>query len=449
MGLGHSPKIVTNGLVGYWDAGNRQRSAPGYSNILKLNEWTLGTGSTTTFILNGTTTENQRILDTGPFGVSTLVWDCPSNDATSNDDGGWNAVNIPIDPTKLYRFTSWIRRKNIGDGSYYLGCHGLGSGLGNEGVLLRSNTASVQTNPYFSAGGWPGSIANNAWMLVVGHVFPAGSGNGSNHPDSGLYNTSGTKFSAPTISDYVWQSTNAYTYHRAYLYYSTITNTNQQFYQPRLEICDGSQPSIADLINGVGSEIYDMIGGNHGIVYNSADIIRSNNHISTDGANSYIVSTSTVSFGANATWEAWVRCFQNVNTYNMFMGRYLPYFSFYTGNSLLISNIIGGSQRTLSTSASLSTNTWYHAAFTTYYDGANTTMKIYVNGNETASVSYVGQQTEVGYKFMIGDGNSGDNGATPWYPFKGDISNVKIYNRTLSPIEINQNFNALKGRFGL
>jgi hypothetical protein len=35
------------------------------------------------------------------------------------------------------------------------------------------------------------------------------------------------------------------------------------------------------------------------------------------------------------------------------------------------------------------------------------------------------------------------------FPFLGDISNVQIYNRALSPTEIQQNFGSLRGRYGI
>jgi len=35
------------------------------------------------------------------------------------------------------------------------------------------------------------------------------------------------------------------------------------------------------------------------------------------------------------------------------------------------------------------------------------------------------------------------------YPFTGNISNTQIYNRALSAAEVSQNFNALRGRFGI
>jgi hypothetical protein len=172
-----------------------------------------------------------------------------------------------------------------------------------------------------------------------------------------------------------------------------------------------------------------------------------NNYLEFDGADDFILPSSNITFGNNTTWEAWIYSTGNASTYNMFMGRYLPYFGFFGGNSLYFSNLISGSQRTIQTATNLSYNTWYYATFTTSYDGANTTMKIYTNGVETATGTWSGTQGNYSNPFMIGDGNNGSN--STWYPFVGRISNVKIYNRTLTVNEIQQNFQALRGRFGI
>lgn len=166
-----------------------------------------------------------------------------------------------------------------------------------------------------------------------------------------------------------------------------------------------------------------------------------------DGVNDFALTDSNATFGNNTTWEAWVYCTGNVSTFNMFMGRYLPYFSFFNGDRLYFSNVIAGTQRVVSTAANLLTNTWYHGTFTNSYDGVNTTMKIYTNGVETATGTFAGAQTNYAYRFMIGDGNNGANSS--WYPFSGRVSNVKMYNKVLLPTEIQQNFNALRGRFGV
>jgi hypothetical protein len=194
--------------------------------------------------------------------------------------------------------------------------------------------------------------------------------------------------------------------------------------------------------------IQDLTGINsvtvNALTYNSTGTT-----FSFNGSNNSVMVPTLQSFGNNMTWEAWVNCEQDISSYNMFMGRYLPYFSFYAGNSLYFSNYINGVQQTIhATSPTLSYNTWYLATFTTSFDGTNTTMKIFTNGTETASNVFSGSQSNyTGVNFMVGDGNNGNN--TNWYPFKGRVSNVKVYNRTLSADEILQNFNATRSRYGV
>jgi hypothetical protein len=47
------------------------------------------------------------------------------------------------------------------------------------------------------------------------------------------------------------------------------------------------------------------------------------------------------------------------------------------------------------------------------------------------------------------NGVIGDEDASVVAPFKGNISNLEIYNRALTPTEILQNYNATKSRFAL
>ena len=200
-------------------------------NLLAFLPWAVGTGSETGYSQNGD--GNSRILDSTPFGTTDVIWDVSNQDATSNADGGWNGSGdgiVDIDITKTYRFSVWVQRKTIGNGSFYLGLYGRNSSGSNVGVYLRSNGQNT-TNPYFSATGWWGNA--NQWYLVVGHVWPAGSGTGSNHPDTGIWDLSGNKVAS--AGDFVWRTDNAKTNLRSYLYYSTNTSTNQQFWAPRID----------------------------------------------------------------------------------------------------------------------------------------------------------------------------------------------------------------------
>lgn len=202
------------------------------ANILSdwVDAWTAGdTGSSTG--MSQVSAGNQRILTDNPYGATTVVWDVTDVDTTSNADGGWTTSTFDIDNSKMYRFSLWVRRPVFSGGSFYHGLYGRNSGGTNVGVYHRSN-GNNYTNPYFRGGGWWGSAG--VWYLVVGHVWPAGSGTGSNHPESGIYTVDGTKITS-SITDFVWRDDNARSTHRTYLYYNTNTTTRQQWWNPRVE----------------------------------------------------------------------------------------------------------------------------------------------------------------------------------------------------------------------
>jgi hypothetical protein len=149
--------------------------------------------------------------------------------------------------------------------------------------------------------------------------------------------------------------------------------------------------------------------------------------------------------GANATFEVVIKCLGSVNTFNMFMGSFLPYMGVYQGNSIIFSDYIASVQRTVTTSAgTISLNVWNHVVCTRYYDGVNTTNTIYINGVSRGSNTFSGSPTNLGNSINIGDGQT-----TNWYPFSGYVAVAKIYNRNLSNIEILDNYANYKRRFNL
>jgi len=185
-------------------------------SIIKWGSWTLGASGVSGYSANGD--GNSRITDINPWGMSDIIWDVSNQDVTSNADGGWDGSSFSIDNTKMYRFSTFVRRKTIGNGYFYLGTHGY-----PDAVLYRSSGTS-DSNPYFFAiSSYWGDV--NQWYLVVGHVWPAGSGTGATMADSGTYTMSGTKVASS--SDFVWQPTTTSSNHRSFLYYSTDVTTNQ------------------------------------------------------------------------------------------------------------------------------------------------------------------------------------------------------------------------------
>ena len=211
--------------------------------IANYTLWQNGqTGSISPFSQNGSTSENYRILGCDPWGKETVLWEArPAGDATA--DGGWNMDHGGIDPTKLYRYSVWAKRSVQGNGSFYLGT------MANQVATLAGVTSS---NPYFYSGG----AIDSEWQLYVGHVHPHNY-TGGMHPDSGRYKVGGRIGSIS--ADFKWLPTATTGRHRSYLYYSSDTNTRQQWCYPRVDICDGTEPSIQELLNGFDSRYIDYV----------------------------------------------------------------------------------------------------------------------------------------------------------------------------------------------
>jgi hypothetical protein len=79
-------------------------------------------------------------------------------------------------------------------------------------------------------------------------------------------------------------------------------------------------------------------------------------------------------------------------------------------------------------------NIWYNWVFTR----SGATYRIYKNGIVDATSTYLIFSWDIS---AIGSGNAGY--------FRGNIPSIQIYNRALSAQEVTQNFNALRGRYGI
>ena len=100
----------------------------------------------------------------------------------------------------------------------------------------------------------------------------------------------------------------------------------------------------------------------------------------------------------------------------------------------------GNGSNFYSTSTSISLNAWVNIVGT--FSGS--TLNMYKNGtlvaSETGSLSYAASN-----RFGIAAGSGYPSAAY----FGGNIGQISYYNRALSAAEISQNFNALRGRYGV
>lgn len=212
-------------------------------NLLNTSTWTVGSGSVSGFSQNGATSENSREFGTDPFGNSSILWK-GGNDASSNADGGWNSSYHNIDNEETYRFVVWLKKTNSTDGNSYFGCQQWQSSSDTnmyDFTILKLND-DIRPNPYF----WVGELPQlNKWYMLVGYVH--GKNYNSYLSYGGIYDPiTGTK--VVNITDYKFGPTSTKLRHRAYLYYDTNTSDRQYFFAPRMEMVDGNEPPIADLL---------------------------------------------------------------------------------------------------------------------------------------------------------------------------------------------------------
>jgi hypothetical protein len=99
-------------------------------------------------------------------------------------------------------------------------------------------------------------------------------------------------------------------------------------------------------------------------------------------------------------------------------------------------------------SSGLAANSWHCAAIT--YDGTSNTSTTYYNGN-TTGISRTLSGTPTGFIGVMNNINIGRGFSLGGAEriFAGRVANTQIYNRSLTATEITQNFNALRGRFGI
>tara|TARA_R110000744_G_scaffold5250_2_gene18313 strand:+ start:382 stop:3435 length:3054 start_codon:yes stop_codon:yes gene_type:complete len=206
-----------------------------FNNLLDSESWVVGSsGSQTGFNQNGSTAENSIILGLGPKGETKPLWQGDS--ISGNADGGWNSDTIPIDHTKSYRQSVWIKRSHATDGVSYLGCHG--SSTNNMG-------GTSNTNPYH----WNGDLpTTNKWYLVVGMIHGSGYSSTAQSGISGVYDPD---TGARVIAGYDFKNKTTATaqQQRAYLYYSATNGNQAWFSDPRFELILSNTPSIISLMN--------------------------------------------------------------------------------------------------------------------------------------------------------------------------------------------------------
>jgi hypothetical protein len=494
-----SGRFINDGLVYYVDFSNRKSFSP---NIINYSTWTTGTGSISQnsslygsngFILNGSSDETVRFLADDPFGYTqSVIWKSSSEDSIngrtvsgstsliSAGDGGWDGIRFSIDPTKMYRFSVWTKRNamTIGptySGAFYFGLYTYGSDTSIHTAW--STRGTTTSNPYFhvTSNPNPSTTASvsppnlgglNVWTLVVGHVWPTNTATGSfvvgsnvnglalnyNHQDSGIWTRAGGKV-GNTTSDWIWSATASKATLRTYLFYSSDVTATQSFAYPRVDLIDGTEPTIQQLLTGVepvknlitnGSNAYST--SLNDIVYSNStnfsnekngciifDSIK-NNNIQGTISNTFSMYSASIWFNPNSTINSISSgscLFQIKNNTGYRVDLYL---GSVTGNVVNeVITLATNMERTAVTDITITGNTWNNIIL----NWESTSYAIYLNGVKQTTTS--GTSTNVtlnafvdylvlGARFdpVIGLGSF----------FNGKISSFVVWQKTLSVSEI-------------
>lgn len=220
----------------------------------------------------------------------------------------------------------------------------------------------------------------------------------------------------------------------------------------------GSGTTWTDLSgNGINGTLTNFSGS----FYNSAN----GGSLLFDGNNDYVVgSCSQLQSGNNPlSMECWFRWAGNgVNDADLFFcygkdevgGHRLPLTAISPANKVEFQ--FGSNTGVVLSSTTVQTNTWYQ--FICTYDLSST--KMYINGSLENTTSYSsanidfngtnGQTFGLGCLFSnFGAVGTGEGATRRYGTYNGNISVVRFYKKALNAAEILQNFNALRGRFGL
>jgi len=186
--------------------------------------------------------------------------------------------------------------------------------------------------------------------------------------------------------------------------------------------------------------------GNNGTLVNSPTYSSTNGGILTfNGTNQY--GSTPLSLGGYTAYTvaAWIK---TTTTGKEIAGTYGAgnVFEFFILNDGKLSVYAYGATLSYRAStSSVATGSWVHCAGV--YQGSTATLNTYVNGalaNGTLTGATVPTSLTVSAStVVIGNVNSGS------YFFNGSMGQISIYNRALSAAEIAQNYNALRGRYGL
>lgn len=210
--------------------------------------------------------------------------------------------------------------------------------------------------------------------------------------------------------------------------------------------------------SGTGLTVFNLVSAGIGAtLVNGVGFTSANRgYFSFDGSNDFIDLSTNLNTGSNFSVFAWVYP-GNINQRNSIVGNSYPYTSAdgwffatatnYLGNSNTFFISIGADVAyRIAANESVTLNTWNYIGGTVTNGGGS--ILLYRDGNQITSYQG-GTQSVNTVTYNTQEMAIGRRVSTNPEVFIGNIALVQIYNRVLTAQEILQNYNALKGRYGL
>lgn len=452
MALGHSPQIVTQGLVFYIDPSST-KSYAGFGNTIynMVNSSIGGTfvGYTSNPIDNTFTRSlaydgSANYIQTNyiPYYTSDFtieVWanfsryndfqailSSMDNDNATNgfwfEFGSFRGFTIYSSGAQLVLEDNIVNLSNLELNKWHhIAVSRIGTGTNN--IKLYVNNILCGQNTYTAA------IGHTSRNMLVGRYAYGGNLYSYFKGNLGLIKIYNRGLTASEIL----QNFNA---------------TRKKYYPEERIVTDGLilnyDFSKRNSYPGTGSVVTDLsITGNNGSLVNSPSFSSLNGGgLVFNGSNQLINVASNPSLTNQITVSVWIKP-GDTNGNSWIIGREGGYRLFYTSNLIIWDcATVNNSWYTTGTnilSPSLNVlNSWWHIVAT--YDGSNN--RLYINGElKTTGANISGNITNGQNLWIMYVSVAGINYG------KGTIGEIKIYNRALNQQEILQNYNATKNRF--
>ena len=389
MSLAHSPSIVTNGLVLAYDMNNTGRSwmgAPTTNVLVDTNDLSTGNWAYTLFG-NWPATGATANAASDPNGQLT---------ATKVNASGYSRFQrYAVSANVTYTFSLWVRNISM-----------------TASVALRIATGLNGTLVAYSYATYI-SLSSDWARYSVSVTIPASGVNqievgidvSSNYPNSNVYL-------------HVWK--------------------------PQLEVQSFATPFVSGTRSNARA-LLDLTGQNT-LTASSLTYV-SDNTFSLNGTGDYISCGNLGAWFSQGTVSFWMYSTAVENYRNPFTTHYVggnTGLRFEQNSAGTFGAVYGNDAGTYNgfsfLASGLQANTWYHVT-STWNTGTNTVIG-YLNGVEKFNSANTYWATTMP-SVTFGNGFSGTR------YFTGKLPNAQIYNRVLTATEVAQNFQAIRGRYGV